>query len=73
MIHPQFGAKMIMKGTGTPTSHPNTSTRLRPQISARWPETRFAQAFTTPKLMMKGDYSRRRNNPELLAADQGHR
>src|SRR5581483_6593742 len=51
-MYAKFGAQMIMKGTGTPTSQPKTSTRLRPQESARWPETRFATALTTPKLTM---------------------
>ncbi len=49
----QLGAEMIMKGTGRPMSQPRTRTRLRPQASASWPETRFAHAFTTPKLTMK--------------------
>ena len=53
MIHPQLGAQMIMNGTGRPTSQPRTRTRLRPQASASWPETRLANAFTTPKLTMK--------------------
>src|SRR5690348_10729731 len=30
-----------------------TSTRFRPQTSARWPETKLASALTTPKLAMK--------------------
>ena len=53
IIHPQLGAHMIMKGTGRPNSQPRTSTRLRPQTSARCPETRLAKALTTPKLTMK--------------------
>ncbi len=53
ITHCQFGAQMIMNGTGRPTSQPRTRTRLRPQRSASWPETRLANAFTTPKLMMK--------------------
>src|SRR6185437_15355855 len=53
MTHFQLGAHMIMKGTGRPTSHPSTRTRLRPQASANWPDTRLAHAFTMPKLTMK--------------------
>src|SRR6185312_2586451 len=53
MTHFQLGAHMIMKGTGRPTSHPSTRTRLRPQASANWPDIRLAHAFTTPKLTMK--------------------
>src|SRR6185503_3811347 len=53
MTHPQLGAHMIMNGTGRPTSHPRIRTRLRPQASASWPETKLAHAFTTPKLTMK--------------------
>lgn len=50
--HSQLGAATIMKGTGKPSSQPITSTRLRPQASASWPDTRLAKALTTPKLMM---------------------
>ncbi|KGV39619.1 major facilitator family transporter domain protein [Burkholderia pseudomallei MSHR4308] len=34
ITHSQFGAAMIMNGTGNPSSQPATSTRLRPQVSA---------------------------------------
>ena len=53
MTHSQFGAQMIMNGTGMPTSQPRTRTRFLPQASARWPETRLAIALMTPKLTMK--------------------
>src|SRR6516225_4095989 len=53
ITHFQLGAQMIMNGTGRPTSQPRISTRLRPHASASWPETKLAQAFTTPKLTMK--------------------
>ena len=72
MTHSQLGAQMIMKGTGRPTSQPSTRTRLRPQASASWPETRLAKAFTTPKLTMKDDDERRRRDAEFLGADQRH-
>src|SRR5579859_873639 len=49
----QLGPHMIMKGTGRPTSQPRIRTRLRPQASASWPETRLASALMTPNEMMK--------------------
>src|SRR5438445_1986934 len=51
--HPQLGAHMIMKGTGSPTSQPRTRTCFRPHASASCPETRLARALITPKLTMK--------------------
>ena len=72
MTHPQLGAQMIMNGTGRPTSQPRTRTRLRPQASASWPETRLANAFTTPKLTMKETTSVVETDAELLGADQRH-
>src|SRR5258706_4304009 len=50
---PQNGATMSNTGTGSPTSHPATSTPLRPVRSERCPALRLASALTTPKLTMK--------------------
>ena len=72
MIHSQLGAQMIMKGTGRPNSQPRTSTRLRPQASASWPETRLANALTTPKLTMKETISVVEAMPNSSDADQRH-
>src|SRR5437870_2970208 len=52
-IQPQLGAQMMSSGTGRPASHPATRSGLRPIRSASWPASRFASAFTTPKLMRK--------------------
>jgi hypothetical protein len=43
---------MIMNGTGTPISHPASSTLFLLKESASAPETRFEHAFTTPKETM---------------------
>ena len=72
MTQPQLGAHMIMNGTGRPNSQPRTSTRLRPHLSASWPETRLARAFTTPKLTMKETTSVVDAMPNSSAADQRH-
>lgn len=49
-IQPQVGARMRRNGTGSPASHPATSSLLRPTRSERRPAVRLAEAFTIPKL-----------------------
>jgi hypothetical protein len=51
-IQPHEGASMIMNGTGTPRTHPATSTFFVPIVSASAPETRFENALTIPKETM---------------------
>ena len=41
-----------MNGTGSPTSHPLTSTTLRVNRSANKPEAIFETALTAPKARM---------------------
>src|SRR5579863_4294864 len=52
MIQLQLGPQAIMNGTGRPKSQPTMSRYRRPYRSARCPDTRLAQALTTPKLTM---------------------
>src|SRR5437667_4420259 len=52
-IQPQLGARMMSSGTGSPASHPATSSGLRPIRSASCPAKRFASALTMPKLTRK--------------------
>src|ERR687889_1108344 len=52
-IHSHEGASMIMNGTGIPTIQPATKTFLRPNLSAKDPETRLENALTSPKEAMK--------------------
>ena len=63
---------MIMKGTGRPRIQPTTRTRLRPHVSAKYPETRLATAFTTPKLMMKEVIRVVELDMEFFGTDQRH-
>ncbi len=51
-IQPHEGASMIMNGTGTPTTHPATSSLFLPKRSTRLPTARLESAFTTPKETM---------------------
>src|SRR5207245_7843226 len=52
-IQDHAGAQIMRNGTGTPKSHPNMSTGLRPHRSAICPETKSTNAFVTPKLTIK--------------------
>lgn len=49
----QWSAKMMMKGTGSPITHPSTSIFLRPTVSETRAANRLQMAFVTPKLTMK--------------------
>src|SRR5438046_9667336 len=49
----QWLAKMMIKGTSSPISHPSTRTFLRPTVSEACAANRLQMAFVTPKLMMK--------------------
>src|SRR5579875_606107 len=51
--HAQFGAARRSQGTGSPTAHPASNTRRRPNRSARWPASKLSGPFTTPKAAMK--------------------
>jgi hypothetical protein len=51
--HPQEGAYMRMRGTGTPTSQPATRTFFLPKRSASPPAKRLENALTSPKVTMK--------------------
>src|SRR5581483_2392035 len=46
-------AKIMMNGTGRPTSQPTTNTFLRPTVSETRAANRLQMAFVTPKLTMK--------------------
>ena len=63
---------MIMNGTGRPNSQPSTSTRLRPQRSASWPETRLAKRLDDAEADDERDDERRRGDAEFLRADERH-
>src|SRR5215470_10187052 len=49
---PQDGAQISRTGIGTATSHPATSTGLRPYRSDRVPAQKFVAALTAPKARM---------------------
>src|ERR1041385_6392264 len=51
--HPRGGAAIMSSGPGRPASQPATRSGLRPIRSASWPVSKFARAFTAPKLMRK--------------------
>ena len=52
-IHHQLGAQMMIRGMGTATSKPITSTGLRPHDSDSRPPTKWSGALTNPKLTTK--------------------
>src|SRR5918998_566684 len=62
-IHSHEGASMIMNGTGIPTIQPATKTFLRPNLSAKDPETRLENALTSPKEAMKEKMAVLRTSP----------
>ena len=70
-IHPQEGAYMRMRGTGTPTSHPATRTFFLPKRSARPPAKRLESAFTSPKVMMKEKIAVFRTSPNSCDPTSG--
>ena len=66
----QDGASPISSGTGSATSQPITSSRLRPTRSASPPAARFVSAFAAPKATTKARIAARRVEPEVLLADE---
>src|SRR5688572_22939458 len=71
ITHPQLGAHITRKGTGTANSQPATSTRFRPHRSPRWPATPFVSALTTPKVAMNESAALRDASPNSCSASSG--
>ena len=69
-MKPQLGAIAISSGTGSASSQPRTSSRLRPTRSARPPAARFESAFAIPKATTKERIAACRGEAEVLLADE---
>ena len=70
-IHHQLGAHMTRSGTGTPKSHPATSTRLRPNRSPNCPAKKLVSAFTMPNVAMKESAAVLEARPKSRSAMSG--
>ena len=66
----QEGARPISSGTGSATSQPITSSRLRPSRSASSPAARLVSAFAAPKATTKARIAEVEREAEVLLADQ---
>ena len=71
ITQPHDGARMSMKGTGRPNSHPATSTLFRVKRWERLPENRLAKAFAIPKLAIKETAAAVVATPNSLSASSG--
>jgi hypothetical protein len=71
ITQPQLGAKIRMNGTGSPTSHPATSTGLRPNRSESVPAKKFVTALTVPNARTNDSVAVNAVIPKVLPASSG--
>ncbi len=65
------GAQINSSGTGTPISHPATSTGLRPMRSDNVPAKKLVAAFTAPNAAMKVSVAVNAVSPNSSLASSG--
>ena len=71
ITHDHVGAHISSSGTGTPITHPATSTGLRPYRSDRVPAKKLVTAFTAPKAAMNVSVAVNAVSPNTSVASSG--
>jgi hypothetical protein len=71
-IHVQDGAHMSRSGTGSPASHPATSTGFLPNRSDKAPATKFVTAFTSPNATRNVRADAAASRPKTRSARSGN-